>query len=353
MRKPEFDNLLSVLNRRTPKRPTLFEFIIDEELFLTSFAGTAAPQDDEHSRFVAWTIRGYRAAGYDFVPLPYRRFGGLSFPRGDSETKHTRSLNEGFVITDRPSFESYGWPDADKGDYQAVEDMGAALPEGMKFIVWGPSGVLENVIDLVGYENLCLLTMTDEGLCRDVFNAVGSRLTRFYELCAGIPSVGACIGNDDWGFKNQTMLSPEALRTYVFPWHKRIVEAVHKAGKPAILHSCGNLEAVMDDVIDDIGYDAKHSYEDTVCPVEEAYERWGHRIAVLGGIDIDFLARRDPRDVFERSSAMLDRAAVRGGYALGSGNSIPKFIPIENYRAMIGAATGLWRAAPANASTVA
>jgi uroporphyrinogen decarboxylase len=32
---------------------------------------------------------------------------------------------------------------------------------------------------------------------------------------------------------------------------------------------------------------------------------------------------------------MLDRASGRGGYALGSGNSIPTYVPQENYLAMV------------------
>jgi uroporphyrinogen decarboxylase len=273
----------------------------------------------------------------------HAHFRSLGFPKGETETKQTRSLNQGFLITDRASFERYPWPDPDDGDYGRVEELGKQLPEGMRFVVFGPSGVLENVIDIVGYENLCIMTMTDEQLCRDIFDAVGSRLARFYEICAGLAPVGACIGNDDWGFKNQTVLSPGMMRTYVFAWHKRIVEAVHRHNKPAILHSCGNLEAVMDDVIDDIGYDGKHSYEDTILPVEEAYERWGNRIAILGGIDVDFLCRSTPGQVYNRCTGMLERSAGRGGYALGTGNSVPAYIPWESLRAMLGAATGAYQ----------
>jgi len=183
------------------------------------------------------------------------------------------------------------------------------------------------------------MTMMDPELARDIFDAVGSRLVRYYEICASFDSVGACISNDDWGFKGQTMLSPEDMRRYVFPWHKRIVSAIHAAGKPAILHSCGNLEAVMDDVIDDMGFDGKHSYEDAIMPVEDAYERWSGRIAILGGIDVDFLIRHGVTEVRSRCAAMLDRSSARGGYALGSGNSIPSYVPVDHYRAMIGSAT--------------
>ncbi len=94
----------------------------------------------------------------------------------------------------------------------------------------------------------------------------------------------------------------------------------------------------MDDVIDGIGYDARHSYEDTIVPVEQAYERWGERIAILGGMDVDFLCTSTPGRIHARAAAMLEKAAGRGGYALGTGNSVPEYIPVENYPAMVSAA---------------
>ena len=54
---------------------------------------------------------------------------------------------------------------------------------------------------------------------------------------------------------------------------------------------------------------------------------------------MDFLCRGEPEAIAARSRAMLDRAAGRGGYALGSGNSVPDYVPDENYLALIAAAT--------------
>ena len=48
----------------------------------------------------------------------------------------------------------------------------------------------------------------------------------------------------------------------------------------------------MDDLIDGLGYDGKHSFEDSIIPVEEAYERWGSRIAILGALTLTSSAVR-------------------------------------------------------------
>lgn len=69
--------------------------------------------------------------------------------------------------------------------------------------------------------------------------------------------------------------------------------------------------------------DGCHSYEDNILPVEEAYARYHDRIAILGGIDIDFLCRREPEEVYQRAHAMLERTADRGGYALARATAFP------------------------------
>ncbi|MFW5982426.1 MAG: uroporphyrinogen-III decarboxylase-like protein, partial [Candidatus Brocadiia bacterium] len=61
-------------------------------------------------------------------------------------------------------------------------------------------------------------------------------------------------------------------------------------------------------------------------------------IAVLGGIDVDYVCRKQPGEIYERSRAMLERASDRGGYAPGTGNSVPDYVPDEHYFAMITAA---------------
>jgi uroporphyrinogen decarboxylase len=106
-------------------------------------------------------------------------------------------------------------------------------------------------------------------------------------------------------------------------------------GKPAVLHSCGNLIPVMDDIIDGMHYDGKHSYEDTIIPVEEAYARWGTRIAILGGLDVDYLCRTQPEAIHARAQAMVERSRGKGHYALGTGNSVPTYIPQDHFLALL------------------
>lgn len=334
MRQPNFENLRKVLRCEEPERPTLFEFFLNGRLY-KQLAGAAWNDDPDLVKHFSKLIVAFQGAGYDYATIGGSWF---CFPGGEHSRANTISLNEGFVITDRASFEAYQWPNPDDFDYSAVDEAGKNLPDGMKFIVCGPGGVLENVISLVGYDNLCFMIADEPELAQEIFDAVGSRLVRHYEIVAPKACVGACISNDDWGFKTQTMLGLADMRQYVFPWHVKIVQAIHDAGKYAILHSCGNQEQVMDDIIDVMKYDGKHSFEDVIQPIEDAYDQYGGRIALLGGIDVDFICRASLDDITARSRAMLTRSTGKGGFALGTGNSVPEYIEDERYFAMTKAA---------------
>lgn len=333
----DFGQLARVLRRETPDRPVLFEYFVNADLisFFNNRSFELAVTPEEKIRDI---IGFFHKAGYDYATIPSRYFGGFSFTTADHEKKATVSLNEGSVITDRQSFENYNWPNPEQGDFGLLDKMASELNSGMKFMISAPGGLLENVTSLVGFENLCFMLYEDEELSKAIFDAVGSRLLRFYEICSSVPAVGALIVNDDWGFKTQTMIPPEMLRELVFPWHKKMVEAIHQNRKFAILHSCGNLEAVMDDVVDSLKFDAKHSFEDAIIPVEDFWQQWHQKIAVLGGIDVDFLTRSNPEQIKTRCRKLLENTGFKA-WALGSGNSIPKFVPIENYIAMIETAT--------------
>jgi uroporphyrinogen decarboxylase len=84
-----------------------------------------------------------------------------------------------------------------------------------------------------------------------------------------------------------------------------------------------------------VGIDGKHSFEDAILPVEEFYARYGERIAVLGGIDVDILAAGTPEQVRKRARTLIEACGSRGRYAIGSGNSIPSYVSVENYLAMV------------------
>lgn len=336
-RQPDFGNILKVLNKQVPNRNTLFEFFLNDDLHMHLTGETSIPTHPlKHKQMV---VDAFRIAGYDYCTMEASDF---QFPKkADNHGKKSMSVNADVMIYDEKSYSEYAWPNPQDFDYTYLQKL--HLHDGMKFITQGPGGVLENVTFLTGYDNLCYMLADEPELVGQIFDDVGSRLLQYYQIASQIDCVGALISNDDWGFNTQTMLSVADMRKYVFPWHKKIVETIHSSGKPAILHSCGYFADIADDIADDLKFDGRHSYEDKIIPVEQAYDRYKDKFAILGGIDLDFVCRKTPQEIYSRACAILEQTAALGGYALGSGNSIPGYVPFENYLAMVAAATANYR----------
>ncbi|HPA61302.1 MAG TPA: hypothetical protein PLS01_07025, partial [Clostridia bacterium] len=170
----DFNLLLAVLRKQAPARPVLFELFMNMPLY--ERVNGERLRDDSPLGIARFTVRAFHKMGYDYATLHASSFHFA----GGFETKHTRSLNANAGIRDERSFEAFAWPDPDACSTDLLDEIKSDLPQGMKLMVMGPGGVLENVIELVGYENLCLMLYDQPELAGRIFDAVGSRLVRYY-----------------------------------------------------------------------------------------------------------------------------------------------------------------------------
>ena len=315
---PQFERLETVLRRKgEPDRVPFYELFADREVMEEILGKSIGDCRD--------TIEFYHRLGYDYVPV---------WPHCDLTVGSLIDRSQGYPIKDWETFHSYEWPAADSVQFYEFEMIEPNLPNGMK-IIGETGGILESLEALVGYEQLCYLLADQPELVEAILKHLEELYESMYVGMARREEVGAVVISDDLGFKTQTLLSPDMLRQYILPRHRKLAEIIHDAGKPCILHSCGQLSEIMEDVIEYVGVDAKHSYEDHIFPVDRAMELYGDRIAILGGFDVDKLSRGDETEIRSHTRFLIEHLSKRGGYALGSGNSIPGFIPIENYLTML------------------
>ncbi|HUT24897.1 MAG TPA: uroporphyrinogen decarboxylase family protein [Sumerlaeia bacterium] len=333
----------ALLRRREPPRVPFYEHFLDQEILAEIqkryYDGPAETPSAQRKRL----IETYAHLGYDCLPYESGiRFAARSGIVGPDTAPLSRGQrgwadeNQGPIQTwDDLENEEFWPPVEDAFDYAGFESFARELPPGMKIIGGASGGPFEHASFLMGLAPLSLRICEEPEFVERLLERIGTTLAGVAQRLAPLEGLGAYRFGDDMGYKTATMASPAALRRYFLPWAKRVVEAVHAAGKPFVLHSCGNLEAIMEDLIDDVGIDAKHSFEDVIMPVAEAKKRWGSRVALLGGIDVDFLCRHTPREVKDYTWRVLEACAPGGGYALGSGNTIANYVPIENYLAML------------------
>jgi uroporphyrinogen decarboxylase len=205
----------------------------------------------------------------------------------------------------------------------------------MGLIACHAGGMYEHLAAIFSYEGLCYALHDQPDLVAAAAERLGGIMLTFYRRLVELPGLVAVFPGDDMGFRSSTLVPPDALRRHVLPWHKRFAALAHDRGLPYFLHSCGNLKAIMDDLIDDVGIDAKHSFENAIMPVADFQALYGRRVGVLGGVDIDVLGRFAPEAVRAEVRRIIDVCHPRGRFAIGSGNSIPSYIPAKNYLTML------------------
>lgn len=239
------------------------------------------------------------------------------------------------LISSWEDFERFPWDEivADTGACQFVAQ---CLPAGMK--IAAKAVLYEHVMEnLLGYEGLFYLLHDDPKLVEQVFAHWGQKVYEYYEAVIGMDAVGAIFHADDLGFKTSTMLPPDALRKYVFPWFRQYAALAHAHGKTYWYHCCGNVysSGVIEDLIDYVQIDALHSFQDVILPVADFRRRYGDRVAALGGADVDKMARMAGTGLREYVRGILDGCMPGGRFAMGSGNSVTNYVPVENYCLML------------------
>lgn len=152
--------------------------------------------------------------------------------------------------------------------------------------------------ELFGLETLSYLLYDKPDLVEEVAGKVGGLIYKAYERVVGLPGLVGFFQGEDMGFKTQLLLSPEFLRRYIFPWPKKFSELAHKNGLLYLLHNCGFCEPIMEDLIEEVKIDGKHSFEGGIMPVWEFKRKYGDKIALWGGVDeVMFLARVIPSSI--------------------------------------------------------
>ena len=151
--------------------------------------------------------------------------------------------------------------------------------------------------------------------------------------------VDGFTGGNDWGFKTGPMFSVQALRGLIAPYLKQIVDEVHRLGLRYIKHIDGDIRKHLSVLIEEVGIDGLHAIEPGAnMDIFELKQRYGHRLALLGNLDCDLLARGTPAEVDRAVLKLMRHVAPGGGYVFSTANSVLPDVPLENLDAMLNAA---------------
>jgi len=341
--RPNFERIVTTLGHKEPDRVPLAEAAIDYAT-MSSFLGKPVIDSDIESQVEFW-----EKAGYDYIALTV----GMMQPgkvTEDSaiskflrdvvlqdtadEQKDSWNLEKRAVILNEKDLESFPWEQAEKDlDFSKFYTVQKYLPKNMKIIAL--SGKIFTLSwMLMGFENFCLNIGLNPDLVERLFEKVANIQYKALSEIVKIPNVAAVWAVDDLAFKTGPMISPKMFRKYVFPWYKKFGEICRENNLYLFFHSDGVLWELIEDLIS-VGVDALHPIDPTCMDIFEVKKKYGQRVTLIGNVSNELLMNGTPEDIRNRTKELLKTMAPGGGYCLSSGNSVPDWAKIENYRAML------------------
>ncbi|MCP4762746.1 MAG: hypothetical protein GY870_13285 [archaeon] len=142
---------------------------------------------------------------------------------------------------------------------------------------------------------------------------------------------------DDFGFKSGLLVSPKHYRMYVFPWMKEMCRIAHKAGLKVLLHSCGDISLIFEDLIN-LGIDGFHPIEATTAnpdfDIFKLNKKYGDKITLIGNLSPQKLATGSAEFIRNYTKKLIKEVAPGGGYIMSSGHSINPQVTLDNYLLM-------------------
>jgi uroporphyrinogen decarboxylase len=187
---------------------------------------------------------------------------------------------------------------------------------------------------MVGTERLLFALMEDPDWCRDMFEC---ELDLNLALLDRVWDEGYAFDEvwwpDDMGYKGTQFFSLDMYRDLLKPFHQRAIDWAHAKGIKARLHSCGDVNPFVPELID-MGLDALNPLEVKagMDPVH-LKQTVGDQLVLHGGINAVLWDR--PDEIGAEMERVIPALKENGGYIFSSDHSVPSSVSLEDFRTII------------------
>jgi uroporphyrinogen decarboxylase len=262
---------------------------------------------------------------------------------GDYGTARTYPLAHAQSVAE---IERYPWPDVAAYDYEGAAAVARALDA--EYAVRGPywRPLFCQVCDLVGMEQAMILMALEPTLFEAILEMVYSQTLAFCErlLAACGPAMPILCLGDDFATQRGMMISPEQWRRFLKPRFARLFALGKEAGKFVWFHSCGDITAILPDLID-IGMDVWETVQLHALPVSPEWlkREYGRHLTFFGAVSTQRLPFVGAADVRAEVRARIEVLGEGGGYICGPDHHIKPDVSVENTLALFDTARAFRR----------
>ncbi len=146
--------------------------------------------------------------------------------------------------------------------------------------------------------------------------------------------IDAVYFGDDWGMQRGLQMGPATWHRFIYPVLRRMYAVVHQAGKYVMIHSCGDVDELFDDLIT-IGVDCFNPFQPEVMDVTSLIQQYRGRLAFHGGLSTQRTLPYGSSEDVRRETEYLLQLGREGGYIFAPAHDVEGDVPLENMLAFI------------------
>ncbi len=139
---------------------------------------------------------------------------------------------------------------------------------------------------------------------------------------------------DDWGMQRGLQMGPAIWHEFIHPVLKRMYGFVRKESKYVIIHSCGDVDELFDDLIA-IGLHCFNPFQPEVMDVDALMAKYRGRLAFHGGLSTQKTLPYGSAEDVRRATEHLLELGCEGGYIFAPAHAVEGDVPLENMLAFI------------------
>ncbi len=182
--------------------------------------------------------------------------------------------------------EQIKFPDLDALDWEAgaKRDLAGFDKENKVLYIFTDSGPFERFFQLYGIAETYIAMYEEPELFLEIMDALAQFRIRLYDKIAEYYKPDMILIMDDLGSSRGPLMSLDCYREFIKPFDKRIIESIHKDDIYVVYHSCGCMEAFVEDLIE-IGVDVIHPFQGGINDQEKVEAEFGDDVNFCGALD--------------------------------------------------------------------